>query len=119
VATDLAAGLKKSRFNGEARATGSAERFEGADPGDHTRIPCNERTAKLLLAATATYDRVGNRLGAHGSGHGQEDYQTAEIRLDLVSPVDDVGKSIEGRTFVGLSVLAEGNTRMIDAPCGD
>jgi len=37
--------------------------------------------------------------------------------LDLLSPVDDVGKfTIEaGEKFVGLPVLGEGNTAMIDA----
>jgi isoleucyl-tRNA synthetase len=51
-------------------------------------------------------------------GHGQEDYLTGlKNGLDIISPVDDVGKfTIEaGEKFKGMSVLGEGNTAIIEA----
>ena len=60
----------------------------------------------------------GTGLVHTAPGHGQEDYITGlKYGLELVSPVDDVGKfTIEaGEDFVGLSVLDEGNQAVIDA----
>jgi isoleucyl-tRNA synthetase len=50
-------------------------------------------------------------------GHGQEDYLTGlKYKLDLLSPVDDSGRfTIEaGEDLVGLNVLDEGNTAVIN-----
>lgn len=60
----------------------------------------------------------GTGLVHTAPGHGQEDYLTGlKNGLDLISPVDDVGKfTIEaGEKFVGLNVLDEGNQAIIDA----
>lgn len=60
----------------------------------------------------------GTDLVHTAPGHGQEDYLTGlKYGLDLLSPVDDVGKfTIEaGERFAGMSVLAEGNIAIVDA----
>ena len=60
----------------------------------------------------------GTGLVHTAPGHGQEDYLTGlKYGLDLLSPVDDVGKfTIEaGERFAGMSVLAEGNIAIVDA----
>jgi len=60
----------------------------------------------------------GTGLVHTAPGHGQEDYLVGIANgLDLVSPVDDVGKfTIEaGERFVGLKVLGEGNEAIVTA----
>lgn len=60
----------------------------------------------------------GTGLVHTAPGHGQEDYLVGIANdLDLVSPVDDVGKfTIEaGERFQGLKVLSEGNVEVVTA----
>ena len=60
----------------------------------------------------------GTGLVHTAPGHGQEDYQTGlKYGLDLLSPVDNVGRFTEeaGEQFAGLSVLGEGNVAVMDA----
>jgi isoleucyl-tRNA synthetase len=80
--------------------------------------PLYERTSPVLAGGDYITTESGTGLVHTAPGHGQEDYQTGlKYGLDLLSPVDDVGKfTIEaGERFVGLSVLDEGNQAIIDA----
>jgi isoleucyl-tRNA synthetase len=80
--------------------------------------PLYDRNAPVLAGGDYITTESGTGLVHTAPGHGQEDYQTGlKYGLDLVSPVDDVGKfTIEaGERFVGLSVLGEGNQAIIDA----
>jgi isoleucyl-tRNA synthetase len=80
--------------------------------------PLYDRKAPVLSGGDYITTETGTGLVHTAPGHGQEDYQTGlKYGLDLISPVDDVGKfTIEaGDRFKGLNVLAEGNTAVIDA----
>ena len=80
--------------------------------------PLNERTPPVIAGGDYITTESGTGLVHTAPGHGQEDYLTGlKNGLDLISPVDDVGKfTIEaGEEFVGLSVLGEGNQAIIDA----
>jgi isoleucyl-tRNA synthetase len=80
--------------------------------------PLNERKPSILAGGDYITTESGTGLVHTAPGHGQEDYQTGmKYGLELVSPVDDVGKfTIEaGEEFAGLSVLGEGNQAIIDA----
>jgi isoleucyl-tRNA synthetase len=91
----------------------------GRDLVDTTyRHPLYERISRVLAGGDYITTESGTGLVHTAPGHGQEDYQTGlKYGLDLISPVDDVGKfTIEaGERFVGLSVLSEGNQAIIDA----
>lgn len=119
VATDLAAGLAKKFDLPEGEQLEMLQNLKGADMvGTTYTHPLYDRTAPVLAGGDYITTESGTGLVHTAPGHGQEDYQTGlKYGLDLVSPVDDVGKfTIEaGERFVGLSVLAEGNTAMIDA----
>jgi isoleucyl-tRNA synthetase len=80
--------------------------------------PLYDRTSPVLAGGDYITTESGTGLVHTAPGHGQEDYLTGlKNGLDLLSPVDDVGKfTIEaGADFVGLSVLGEGNQAIIDA----
>ena len=80
--------------------------------------PLNERRPSVLAGGDYITTESGTGLVHTAPGHGQEDYQTGlKNGLELISPVDDVGKfTIEaGEKFAGLSVLGEGNQAIIDA----
>jgi isoleucyl-tRNA synthetase len=80
--------------------------------------PLYERKSPVLVGGDYITTESGTGLVHTAPGHGQEDFLTGlKYGLDLISPVDDVGKfTIEaGDKFKGLSVLAEGNTAIIDA----
>lgn len=80
--------------------------------------PLYGRTSPVLAGGDYITTESGTGLVHTAPGHGQEDYLTGlKNGLDLLSPVDDVGKfTIEaGEEFVGLSVLGEGNQAIIDA----
>jgi isoleucyl-tRNA synthetase len=82
------------------------------------RHPLYDRSSRVLAGGDYITTESGTGLVHTAPGHGQEDYQTGlKYGLDLVSPVDDVGKfTIEaGERFVGLSVLSDGNKAIIDA----
>jgi isoleucyl-tRNA synthetase len=119
VATDLAAGLAKKFDLPEGEQLEMLKDFKGADlVGTTYTHPLYDRKAPVIAGGDYITTESGTGLVHTAPGHGQEDYQTGlKYGLDLVSPVDDVGKfTIEaGERFVGLSVLAEGNQAMIDA----
>jgi len=80
--------------------------------------PLYKRTSPILAGGDYITTESGTGLVHTAPGHGQEDYQTGlKYGLDLLSPVNDVGKfTIDaGEQFEGLSVLGEGNTAIIDA----
>ena len=80
--------------------------------------PLYGRTSPVLVGGDYITTESGTGLVHTAPGHGQEDYQTGlKNGLELLSPVDDVGKfTIEaGERFVGMSVLGEGNQAIIDA----
>ncbi|KAG7360565.1 isoleucyl-tRNA synthetase [Nitzschia inconspicua] len=80
--------------------------------------PLYDRKSPVLAGGDYITTESGTGLVHTAPGHGQEDYQTGlKNGLELLSPVDDVGKfTIEaGEEFVGLSVLGEGNQAIIDA----
>jgi isoleucyl-tRNA synthetase len=80
--------------------------------------PLYERNSPVLAGGDYITTESGTGLVHTAPGHGQEDYQTGlKNGLQLLSPVDDVGKfTLEaGEEFVGLSVLGEGNQAVIDA----
>jgi len=80
--------------------------------------PLNDRKPLILAGGDYITTESGTGLVHTAPGHGQEDYQTGlKYGLELISPVDDVGKfTIEaGEEFAGLSVLGEGNQAIIDA----
>lgn len=80
--------------------------------------PLYERNSPVLAGGDYITTESGTGLVHTAPGHGQEDYQTGlKNGLELLSPVDDVGKfTIEaGEKFVGMSVLGDGNQAIIDA----
>lgn len=80
--------------------------------------PLNERKNSILAGGDYITTESGTGLVHTAPGHGQEDYLTGlKYDLELISPVDDVGKfTIEaGEEFAGLSVLGDGNQAIIDA----
>lgn len=80
--------------------------------------PLYDRESPVLAGGDYITTESGTGLVHTAPGHGQEDYQTGlKYGLDLLSPVDDVGKfTIEaGERFVGMSVLGDGNQAIIDA----
>jgi isoleucyl-tRNA synthetase len=80
--------------------------------------PLYDRKARVLVGGDYITTESGTGLVHTAPGHGQEDYLTGlKYGLDMISPVDDVGKfTIEaGEKFKGLSVLGDGNTAIIDA----
>ena len=80
--------------------------------------PLYERNSPVLAGGDYITTESGTGLVHTAPGHGQEDYLTGlKNGLDLLSPVDDVGKfTIEaGERFAGMSVLGEGNQAIIDA----
>jgi len=91
----------------------------GADiVGTKYSHPLYDRKAPVLAGGDYITTEAGTGLVHTAPGHGQEDYLTGlKNGLDLLSPVDDVGKfTIEaGERFVGMKVLDEGNTAIIEA----
>mmetsp|Transcript_41649 Transcript_41649/g.99834 ORF Transcript_41649/g.99834 Transcript_41649/m.99834 type:complete len:1066 (+) Transcript_41649:202-3399(+) len=86
--------------------------------GTTYKHPLYDRTSPVLAGGDYITTESGTGLVHTAPGHGQEDYITGlKNGLELISPVDDVGKfTIEaGEDFVGLSVLGEGNQAIIDA----
>jgi isoleucyl-tRNA synthetase len=119
VATDLASGLARKfdlppdeEFTVLCTVTG-AELV-----GTTYAHPLYDRTSPVLAGGDYITTESGTGLVHTAPGHGQEDYLTGlKNGLGVLSPVDDVGKfTIEaGERFVGLSVLDEGNTAIVEA----
>jgi isoleucyl-tRNA synthetase len=86
--------------------------------GTKYKHPLYDRTSPVIAGGDYITTESGTGLVHTAPGHGQEDYLTGlKYGLDLLSPVDDVGKfTIEaGERFAGMKVLGEGNEAMIDA----
>ncbi len=86
--------------------------------GTTYKHPLYERKSPVLAGGDYITTESGTGLVHTAPGHGQEDYLTGlKNGLDLLSPVDDVGKfTIEaGDQFVGMSVLGDGNQAIIEA----
>lgn len=119
IATDLAGTLEKKFDLPEGEKLEILKTLTGDDLiGTKYNHPLNDRTPSILAGGDYITTESGTGLVHTAPGHGQEDYQTGlKAGLELISPVDDVGKfTIEaGEEFVGLSVLGEGNQAIIDA----
>lgn len=119
VATDLAESLAKTFDLPEGETFEVVATLTGDDiTGTTYRHPLYERTSPVLAGGDYITTESGTGLVHTAPGHGQEDYQTGlKYGLDLLSPVDDVGKfTIEaGEQFVGMSVLGDGNQAVVDA----
>lgn len=93
--------------------------LEGSElVGTTYKHPLYDRKSPVLAGGDYITTESGTGLVHTAPGHGQEDYLTGlKNGLELLSPVDDVGKfTIEaGERFVGMSVLGEGNQAIIDA----
>jgi isoleucyl-tRNA synthetase len=80
--------------------------------------PLYDRKSPVIAGGDYITTEAGTGLVHTAPGHGQEDYLTGlKYGLELLSPVDDVGKfTIEaGEKYAGMSVLGDGNQAMIDA----
>lgn len=91
----------------------------GADlVGTTYKHPLYDRISPVVAGGDYITTESGTGLVHTAPGHGQEDYQTGlKYGLDLLSPVDNVGKFTDeaGEQFAGLSVLGEGNTAVMEA----
>jgi len=80
--------------------------------------PLYPRKSPVIAGGDYITTESGTGLVHTAPGHGQEDYLTGlKYGLDLLSPVDDVGKfTIEaGEKFAGMSVLGDGNMAIVEA----
>ena len=119
VATDLSKSLGKKFELPEGEEFQVVVSVSGEDvTGTTYRHPLYERNAPVLAGGDYITTDSGTGLVHTAPGHGQEDYLTGlKYGLDLLSPVDDVGKfTIEaGDRFVGMEVLGAGNQAIIDS----
>lgn len=123
VATELVSSLAKTLEIGEGEIFKIHVSFKGDMLlGTSYKHPLYDRTSEIVAGGDYITTESGTGLVHTAPGHGQEDYLTGlKYGLDLLSPVDDVGKfTIEaGEQFVGLPVLSEGNQAIIDALTGE
>jgi isoleucyl-tRNA synthetase len=119
VATDLTKSLAKKFELPEGEEFQILVTLLGEDvTGTLYRHPLYERTSAVIAGGDYITTESGTGLVHTAPGHGQEDYLTGlKYGLELLSPVDDVGKfTIEaGEQFVGLEVLGAGNQAIVDA----
>jgi len=119
VATDLIDTLVKKLDLPEGETFKTLSTLTGDDLlGTTYRHPLYDRTSPILAGGDYINTDSGTGLVHTAPGHGQEDYAVGlKNGLELLSPVDDVGKfTIEaGEQFVGMSVLGDGNQAVIDA----
>lgn len=119
VATDLIQAIEKKMGFAEGESFNVLCTITGEDViGTTYTHPLYDRESPVLAGGDYITTESGTGLVHTAPGHGQEDYQTGlKYGLDLLSPVDDVGKfTIEaGERFVGMSVLGDGNQAIIDA----
>ena len=119
VATDLITTLAGKFDLPEGESFEIAVTLTGQDlVGTTYSHPLYDRKSPVLAGGDYITTESGTGLVHTAPGHGQEDYLTGlKYGLDLISPVDDVGKfTVEaGERFQGMSVLAEGNTAIIEA----
>ena len=119
VATDLTKSLAKKFELPDGEEFQILVTLLGEDvTGTLYRHPLCERTSAVIAGGDYITTESGTGLVHTAPGHGQEDYLTGlKYGLELLSPVDDVGKfTIEaGEQFVGLEVLGAGNQAIVDA----
>ncbi|CAB9520181.1 Isoleucine--tRNA ligase, mitochondrial (Fragment) [Seminavis robusta] len=120
VATDLIGSLQTKFDLPEGEKLDIVKTFSGDDLiGTRYNHPLyDHRKPTIVVGGDYITTESGTGLVHTAPGHGQEDYITGlKYGLELVSPVDDVGKfTIEaGEEFAGMSVLGEGNQAIIDA----
>jgi len=119
VATDLAEALAKKFDLPEGELFAVLATFKGSDLVGTTYMhPLYDRKSPVLAGGDYITTESGTGLVHTAPGHGQEDYLTGlKNGLDLLSPVDDVGKfTIEaGERFQGMDVLGEGNSAVVEA----
>lgn len=122
VATDLIDTLARKLDLPESETFQTLTTLPGASLiGTTYRHPLTPRTSPILAGGDYITTESGTGLVHTAPGHGQEDYATGlKNGLELLSPVDDVGRfTIEaGEAFVGMEVLGDGNTAVIDALVG-
>jgi len=119
VATDLVASLSTKFDLPEGETFTILSTMKGEDIiGTTYKHPLYDRISPVLEGGDYITTEAGTGLVHTAPGHGQEDYLTGlKNGLDLLSPVDEVGKfTIEaGEQFVGMKVLGDGNEAIIDA----
>jgi len=119
VATDLAGSLAKKFDLPEGESFDVLATMPGSDiVGTSYQHPLYPRISPVLAGGDYITTESGTGLVHTAPGHGQEDYLTGlKNGLELLSPVDDVGKfTIEaGEEFAGMPVLGEGNQAIVDA----
>ncbi|XP_010547028.1 PREDICTED: isoleucine--tRNA ligase, chloroplastic/mitochondrial [Tarenaya hassleriana] len=78
--------------------------------------PIDNKECPVVIGGDYITTESGTGLVHTAPGHGQEDYATGlKYGLSVFSPVDDEGKfTEEAGQFSGLSVLAEGNSAVVD-----
>lgn len=119
VATELAEALAKKFDLPEGEEFEVLASLTGNDVIETTYThPLYDRTSPVLAGRDYITTESGTGLVHTAPGHGQEDYQTGlKYGLDLLSPVDDIGKftAEAGEKFEGMSVLGEGNDAVVEA----
>jgi isoleucyl-tRNA synthetase len=119
VATDLRKSLANKLGIPQNEVFKTLVTLTGAEVcGTLYRHPLYDRQSQVLAGGDYITTESGTGLVHTAPGHGQEDYQTGlKYGLDLLSPVDDMGKfTLEaGDRFEGLEVLGAGNTAIVDA----
>ena len=119
VATDLVQRLGATLKLPENDGFTVLKTMSGAElVGTTYKHPLYDRISPVVAGGDYITTESGTGLVHTAPGHGQEDYQTGlKYGLDLLSPVDNVGKfTIEaGERFAGLSVLGDGNIAIMDA----
>jgi len=81
------------------------------------RHPLFDRESPILIGGEYVTTESGTGLVHTAPGHGQEDYIVGQrYGLPILAPVDENGNfTDEAGKFVGLNVLGEGNTAVIEA----
>ncbi len=81
------------------------------------RHPLFDRESPILIGGEYVTTESGTGLVHTAPGHGQEDYIVGQrYGLPILAPVDENGNfTEEAGKFVGLNVLGEGNTGVIEA----
>lgn len=119
VATDLASSLGKKCDLPEGEEFDVLKTMKGSDiVGTTYSHPLYDRKSPVLAGGDYITTESGTGLVHTAPGHGQEDYLTGlKNGLDLLSPVDDVGRFTKeaGERFEGMNVLGDGNTAVVDA----
>jgi isoleucyl-tRNA synthetase len=86
---------------------------------EHTtyKHPLFDRRSEIVIGGDYVTTEAGTGLVHTAPGHGQDDYLVGQrYGLPILAPVDDDGNfTDEAGPFVGLNVLGDGNTAVIEA----